>query len=486
MRKIPYNENAKDRPNILFLFSDQHNARCLSCADHPDVQTPHLDRLAAEGVRFTNAYVQNTICTPSRMSYLSSTYCSTHGYCGLYGHEPQAPLLSMFEYFLAQGYRTAVLGKLHTPRYWIERHCQYVYDEFIQHPSYLEALDLHQQNDNRGYHENAKQGGKSNLPLEHSCEFVLAKHFKRFLHQQIEPADKAPAGYDYTPPWMAWVSFARPHQPYTPSEPYASMYDPDKIQLPPTAETESPALRQQRQDPKVGSPKTEQELRHFVASYLGLVSQTDAGIGLILDELEKTGQLDNTIIIYAADHGDHAGEHGLFEKKAGISARSITRTPLIIRYPAKATSDAVRPQIVEAIDVFPTLCELAGLDIPKALQGRSMLPLLNDKPQPIRPDALTENRLRKAIATEQFRFVANLDSETDELYDTINDPYELNNLIDYPDHAETVQQLQRRLLQRLAEAPRPATAFRGGWLGHQYDENNRLDPTSTQNITPYD
>ncbi|MFW6287061.1 MAG: sulfatase, partial [Candidatus Sumerlaeota bacterium] len=473
MHRIPYNENAESRPNILFLFSDQHSARCLSCAGHSDVQTPHLDRLAAEGVRFTNAYVQNTICTPSRMSYLSSTYCSTHGYYGLYGHEPDAPLLSMFEFFLGHGYRTGALGKLHTPRYWIEHHCQYVYDEFIQHPSYLEALDLHQQNDNRGYHENAKKGGKSNLPFEHSCESVLVKHFRRFLHEQIEPADQVP-DYGYDIPWMAWVSFARPHQPYTPSEPFASMYDPEKIELPPVSETESPALRAQRQKRNVGSPEGESELRHFVASYLGVISQTDAGIGLILDELENSGHLDNTIIVYAADHGDHGGEHGLFEKKAGISARSITRTPLIVRYPKRVVSGAVREQVVEAVDVFPTLCELAGLQIPKALQGRSMVPLLGDHPEAIRRDALTENRLRKAIATGQYRFVANLEGESDELYDTLNDPFELKNLIDDPDCAEVSRDLQRRLLRRLAEASRPVTAFRGGWLGHRYDENNRL------------
>ena len=117
-----------NKPNVLFLFADQFNARCLSAAGHPDVKTPNLDRLANGGTRFENAYVQNPICTPSRMSFLSGLYASTHGYYGLYGREPDQQLTSMFSYFKEHGYRTGALGKLHTPRYWIERDCQFVYD----------------------------------------------------------------------------------------------------------------------------------------------------------------------------------------------------------------------------------------------------------------------------------------------------------------------------------------------------------------------
>ena len=121
--------------NLLILYSDQHNARCLSCAGHPDVKTPNLDRLAREGVRFENAYTNNPVCTPSRMSFLSSLYPSTHGYYGLYGHEPAEPMTNLFERFARAGYRTGALGKLHTPRYWVERRCQFVYDEFVEYPT---------------------------------------------------------------------------------------------------------------------------------------------------------------------------------------------------------------------------------------------------------------------------------------------------------------------------------------------------------------
>ncbi len=480
MIRIPYVEGAQNRPNVLFLFSDQHNARCLSCAGHPDAKTPHLDRLAAEGVRCTHAFTQSPICTPSRMSFLSSTYPSTHGYYGLYGHEPASPLLSMFEYFLNHGYRTAALGKLHTPRYWIERHCQYVYDEFIQHPSYLEALGLHEQNDNRGYHENASRAAASTIPLDHSCEWVQVKHFKRFLAQDFERADRC----SRDTPWMAWMSFARPHQPHTPSEPYASLYDPESITLPPVGENESAVWAEQR-DAQGGGEFDPQSLRRRVAAYLGCLAQMNAALGLVLEELDNRGELDNTIIVYSADHGDHAGEHGLYEKKHGIRARSICGIPLIIRYPGAVRPATVTDEVAEAVDVFPTMCDLAGLQAPSCVQGTSLVPLFGEHPRSVREDALTENMFRKSIATTQYRYVYAHEGE-DELYDQAADPCENTNLVRSPEHRQVLQDMRARLMARLVHARRPVTAFRGGWINHRYDENGRLDPASLKTLSPYD
>ncbi len=191
------------QPNILILFSDQLNARCFSCEDHPDVKTPNLDRLAARSVRFSNAYCQNPICTPSRMSFLSSLYPSTHGYYGLYGCEPEARYTNMFAYFKEFGYRAGALGKLHTPRYWVERECQFVYDEFIEFSKYLERAGLYEQNDNRRFTERQdgvlRDGSTSLLPLEHSCESALVKQTVRFLRNEGEPSgrgsDDAPCGW---------------------------------------------------------------------------------------------------------------------------------------------------------------------------------------------------------------------------------------------------------------------------------------------------
>ncbi len=464
----------KKRPNVLFIFSDQHNAGCLGSAGHPDVKTPVLDKLAEEGARFNNAYCQNPICSPSRMSVLSSLYPSTHGYYGLYGPEPVRPLYSIFKHFKEHGYRTGALGKLHTPRYWIERDCQFVYDEFIEHPKYLEGAGLYELNDNRKF-TGPRDGRTSGLPLEHSCESVLAKQTVRFMRNEGEPSDRGKADA----PWLAWVCFARPHQPYTPSEPFASMYDPDAIFLPPTADTDNELFRKFRSD------RGEAEIRKILSAYLGLVSQVDYGIGMIIEELEQTGELDNTIIVYSTDHGDYAGEHSGFEKCGGISTRAITRIPLIVRYPGLVKRNLSCAGLVESIDIFPTLCELSGIDIPDTVQGRSFKSLLHGDPGAIRDDCITENPYRKALATEKWRYVANLPDERDELYDQENDPWELNNLIDDPEYAELARELCRRLFHRVTQARKPVHTLNGFWHNQEYDRAGLINLNKCGPITPY-
>lgn len=459
-------------PNILFLFCDQLNARCLSSAGHPDVSTPNLDRLAKKGVRFENAYTQSPVCTPSRVSFLSGLYPSTHGYYGLYGREPDQSMTSMFAYYKEQGYRTGALGKLHTPRYWIEKDCQFVYDEFVEHPKYLEGAGLYEANDNRPFNGN-RNGEPSALPLEHSCEVVLAKQTVRFLRNQGEPADRGANDA----PWFAWISFARPHSPLTPSEPFASMYLAETVTLPPSAdesviETQPNRIRivpGTKQAPNPG------DVEKMLAAYLGLVSQVDYGIGLILDELEASGELDNTIIVFSADHGDYAGEHGLWSKHGGISSRAITRIPMIVRLPAGNIEDGrVNHEIIEAIDVFPTICDLADMPMPDHLQGKSFASLIGENPQPVRESALTENAHRKALATKDWRYVANIEDQPDELYDQINDPWEISNLIDDPEYADVAHSMLRRLLSRVAQAQRPINTMDYGSWRHVYDCDGRV------------
>ncbi len=465
------------KPNILFLFSDQHNAKCLSCSGHAQVRTPNLDRLAAQGCRFEQAYTVNPICTPSRVSFLSGVYPSAHGYYGLYGAEPASSLTSLFRHFRSNGYRTGALGKLHTPRYWIERDCQFVYDEFVEYPKYLEGAGLYEKNDNRNFTGN-RDGEASALPFEHSCESALAQQTVRFLRNEGEPKDR---GEDHAP-WLAWVSFSRPHQPYTPSRPFADMYPPETVALPPVADGEKKEVLSRR------SATGTARLRQLVSAYYGLVSQVDHAIGMIMQELERSGELENTIIVYSSDHGDYAGEHGLIEKKGGISYRAITNIPLIVRLPANAgfprrhVSDA----IIESIDVFPTLCELSGNDIPDTVQGRSFASILRGEPSRHRDSALTENAYRKSLTTKAWRYVANLHpDQSDELYSMEDDPWELRNRIDDPSCADRVNILQRQLLDRVVRASKPVTVFTGGWHNHRYDRDGRAKPHHNNEDHPY-
>jgi choline-sulfatase/uncharacterized sulfatase len=457
-------------PNVLFIMADQHNARCLSCAGHPDVQTPTLDRLAAEGLRFSHAYANNPICTPSRLCNLTGQYPSAHGYYGLYGAEPATPHYHLMQHFGQAGYRTGAVGKLHTPRYWLERHLQFVYDEFIEFPKYLEAVGLYEQNDNRGFVLGAHgEGQTSLLPLEHCCERVTAQQAVRFIRNEGEPKDRGPDGA----PWALWLSFSRPHEPYTPSEPFASRYDPEDITLPDRGD--------------YGCPD-EPRLRRVVARYLGLVSQVDQAIGLVLEELARRAELEHTIIVYTSDHGDYAGQYGRFEKVGGISFSAICRVPLIFRYPTAISAGRLCDDLVESVDLFPTLCKLAGLTVPNTVQGRAIPAITGDDSIPPRDSALTENVWRKALQTSRYRFVANLpgNHERDELYDCQQDPLELQNLVDDPAYRGVRQELQRQLLDRIVHAAHPVTFLDGGWHAHQYDLESRANVPQKSRVSPYD
>lgn len=457
-----------DRPNVLLIYADQFNARCLSSAGHPNVLTPNIDSLCTGGVRFTNAYAQNPVCTPSRMSFLTGLYPSTHGYYGLYGREPAPLYSSIFSHFTEYGYRCGAIGKLHTPRYWVERQCQFVYDEFIEFPKFLEGAGRYDANDNRKF-TGQRDGTPSALPLEQSCEAALVSQFKRFIANQGEPNDRATDAE----PWLAWASFSRPHSPITPSEPFASMYDPADLVLPPSADSKSWTNLAQwsRKVPgRKGEPE-EVVLRNMVAKYLGLVSQVDWGVGQIIAHLAEQQILDRTIIIFTADHGDWAGEMGVWSKTAGIRNSAICRVPLVVRLPGESLADEVEADIVETIDVFPTLCDLAGIDAKVPLQGRSFASRLKGDDWVGRDDALTENAGRKVLTTPVWRYLSNLPGRKDELFNREADPWETHNLIDDPEFASVLSELRARLLRRLAAARLPVVGYGGGGWRHEYDRD---------------
>jgi arylsulfatase A-like enzyme len=211
-------------------------------------------------------------------------------------------------------------------------------------------------------------------------------------------------------------------------------------------------------------------------------------VGIVLDELAARGELDNTVIVYTADHGEYAGHYGRFEKKGGISHSAICRVPALWRFPDRVPAGAAVEHLAEAVDVMPTLCDLAGVETPDTVQGRSLLPLFEQSSRPIRDSALTENARRKALQTERYRYVANLPAqgERDELYDCARDPGELVNEIDNPEYAGVRLELQRRLLDRVVHAAHPITLMGGGWHDHLQDLDGRANLASQRPVTPYD
>lgn len=466
-------------PNILFILSDQHNAKVLGHQGHPQVKTPHLDRLAAEGVRFDCAITQNPICTPSRMSFLSGQYCHNHGYYGLSGPNPGG-LPTVLGHFRAAGYRTAAIGKIHCPEYWVEDDSDVFQEVYagcsigkrVEYDAYLDQKGLLQERDDCIYPEQTAKryqsldGRASRLKYEDCVEAWIARETIRFMDASVQ------AGR----PFIAHASLPRPHQLYAPSEPFWSMYD-GPLSFPPNLDYDmslkAPHLRQTAEafrhpDWLVFEPKTvEAGRRRKLQGYLGCVSQVDRAVGDMLDWLRTRGLEHDTLVVYSSDHGDYACEHGSMEKAPGICSDAITRIPFIWRWPGHCKPGHVAREIVEAVDVAPTLCALAGLPSLETADGRDLTPLLRGEARTLHKIGVTEFAWSRSVRKDRYRYVyyapemfpTEYPNGFGELYDLETDPWEMHNLHFEASYAPLVRELKADLLDWLVTTTRPVSVL---------------------------
>lgn len=460
--------------NVVHLIADQHQADLLGCAGHGQALTPHLDHLAAGGVRFSRAYTQNPICTPSRVSILSGQYCHNHGYYGLSGPRPDA-LPSYLSHFKTNGYRTAAIGCVHTPndpRNWLETHVDSFLDysesvdgQFWKTPFYedLRARGVMEQEDSYRFFqvpEMAMEGIPSLLPYRDSQEAWAVREAVRFINES--------GGL----PFCVQVAFQRPHQPFTPATEFWDLF-PDDMALPPTL-NQDPAGRpphfQQawaafHASAGVLEPRTfEAMARRLWHGYLGCIAQVDHAAGELLGFLDQAGMADRTIVIYHADHGGYSGTHGIQEKAPGICSDAVCRVPFVWRLPGVAKEDVVCDRLVESIDLAPTITALCGLPLMETTDGHDLTPLLTGDPRPLREVAVTEHPWSKALRWQNWRLVHYQPEmfegrDVGELYDLVADPNETTNLYHAPEHSETVHQCRRLLLEWLIRTARIRTAW---------------------------
>lgn len=469
-------------PNILMILADQHHAGLLGCAGHPQVRTPHLDAFAAEGLRFTDAYCQNPICTPSRVSILSGQYCHNHGYYGLSG--PANPGLdNLFRHFRSHGYRTAGVGKLHlpcSPRNWIADDVDLFADgyetadgvvgdsDFLRH---LTARGLRDLEDS--WHNGANYGPgtishdarPSELPYENTLEWWCADRAIDFMQA------------DDDRPFCVQVAFQKPHHPLLPQQRFWDLYDQD-LDLPPTIDqppaTRPPhfqrmwqAFHERRWDYEADFADTDgggtrAGMRRAWRGTLACISQIDDICGRLLRSLDEAGLADDTIVIYGGDHGAYHGIHGIEEKAPGICSDAVCRVPMIWRVPGVTEGGGHCSQLVENVDYVPTLTALCGLPEFNSADGENLSQLLAGGSDPVRETAVTENVSSKAVRWDRWRFV-HYDrklfdgDDVGELYDIVADPEEIHNLYTDADHAAIVHEGRRRLVEWMTRTTRIVT-----------------------------
>jgi choline-sulfatase/uncharacterized sulfatase len=462
------------RPNVILVLADQHHADLLGCAGHTQALTPNLDAFAAEGVRFTQAYCQNPICTPSRVSWLSGQYCHNHGFYGLSG-PAWFELPNLFRHFRAHGYRTAGLGKLHLPcqpRNWVADDLDLFADAYqpaagdYGRSAYLEHLEeagvrhLEDSWHNPWLPKHFCDARPSELPYEHTMERWITDRALDFVAEG-EGA-----------PFFIEIAYQRPHHPLLPQRRFWDLYPPN-LDLPETFDLEPggrpPHFRRMWESTRgktgpFGEPEEDVHdwARRAWRGTLACVSQMDDLFGRLVQGLKDRGEYENTVIVYSGDHGCYHTIHGLPEKAPGICSDAVCRIPMIWRAPGKTRPGHVSDRLVETVDAAPTLCALCGLPEMESVDGRDLTPLLAGGEEPVHEVAVTENPWSKSLRWGRWRFVHYQPEmwpgeDVGELYDLAADPQETTNLYDDPAHRETVESCRRKLLEWLIGTTRCRT-----------------------------
>lgn len=482
-------ESTTKKPNVLILSSDQHSKEVFGFEGHPDVITPNLDKFAGESVVFDRAYCTTGICAPSRASLMTGINSRT---LGLLTNSERTSVMkqvvSLATTFRENGYKTYAFGKRHThdaiDEGWDVKKSHLCGESDENYVSWIEEAGLIEEftwdwgaEFGRGprcssYADTlvptADLGTRlSRLPETHTMEAYTAGLTIDMIREHAKNDE----------PFLCWANFYRPHQPYTPLKKFMDMYDVSawgdgtrygsSIKMPENFYEPSENLPPLFQEQRAGGNKVwnmdkafedEQLWRDFIGAYYALVTEIDFHVGQILNELSKAGMNEETIVIYLSDHGDFVGNHGMVEKAAvGHNVyEDILNVPLIIRYPAGFEGERRVGDLVSLIDVYPTLAELIGLDIPELkheLQGLSLKNLLVKNEPLSRKYVVSENWSQASVITNEYKLGIMLDPTDyarerdyrdfgDMFFVRSEDPGEVNNAIDDPKYAEVIEELR--------------------------------------------
>lgn len=468
---------AAPRPNVLFIAVD--DLRCeLGCYGSKVVQSPNIDRLAASGVAFSRAYCQQAVCNPSRASVLTGLRPDSTKVWDLVTplRSTVPDVVTLPQYFKQQGYFTVGLGKIYhntfpDPESWSVPETK---------PKNTAVWSADAQRRLAQRKQEMRREGKPQRQIERlrgpATEAEDVPDTRRFDGALAELAvGQLRELKSREEPWFLAVGFIMPHLPFTAPKKYWDLYDPAKLVLapnpfppqgaPPHAMGGMYELRDYMDFTHAKDPPavlTEAEQRRLKHGYYAAASFTDAQIGRVLDELEDLGIDDETIVVLWSDHGWKLGEHAGWCKQTNYELD--TRSPLIVRRPGAKGNGSPSNALVEFVDIYPTLCDLAGLPIAPTLEGRSFKALL-EQPEATFKDAAFSQFPRKlpgrelmgyAVRTEQYRYVEWLDRATGELdavelYDEQADADENANLAAVAAHAETMLRLSERLWRNFAK-----------------------------------
>jgi iduronate 2-sulfatase len=475
-----------EKPNVLLICVDDLKP-LLGCYGVPTIRTPQIDRLAARGVLFERAYANQAVCAPSRNSLMTSLRPQTIGIydLGTNFRESVPEAVTVAQYFRSHGYRTEAMGKImhvghgnHEDEaswsvpHWRPSGAGYVLPESIERVKRLAAKARAE-----GVPETRVGNVAKGAPTE--CAEVADN-----VYADGQIADEAVRRLDGAKsrpgePWFIAVGFIKPHLPFCAPKKYWDLYQAGSFPLPTVrtppegapefAPTTWGELRKYSDIPEVG-PLSDEQAKHLIHGYHAATSYMDAQVGRVLDALERNGFARNTIVVLWGDHGWHLGDHGMWCKHTNYE--HAARIPLIVAAPGVGKAGVKTGSLAETVDIYPTLCELAGLPVPQGLDGASFVAALRDPSSPTKEAVFhaypRPQAMGRAVRTERYRLVEwkkigePADTAVLELYDYQSDPEETRNLA--ADRPEVVAQL-RAILARLPEAKPQINAKQSGKKG---------------------
>ncbi len=460
-----------ERPNVLLILGDDHAAYALGAFGNPHARTPNLDRLAGEGALFQRAYCNSPVCTASRQSLLT----------GRYPHSIRTTLLAtplpdeeitLAEVLRDAGYETGAIGKMHFNSGL--RHGFDVRLDLEEHRWSLVGRPrgfLPPETETLGHWRPFKDPAAvwlngSCLPYAARADDMAGRYFAEEAARSIRrPRSR---------PFFLVASFYEPHSPFHFPIESAGRLDPQSIQIPQVGRGDGPQV------PLIFRGLSVEEKKRIAAAYYTSVEFLDSNIGIVLDALNRSGAAEDTLVIYAGDHGYLLGHHGRFEKHCFFE--EAVRAPLIVRWPRRVAAGQLRPELIELVDLFPTVVEACGAALPPDRHGRSLLGLF----EPVggasaasqaragarehvvsfyheNEEAMVRAGRWKLIASsgkrareDGYRTENPTPGRWRRLYDIEMDPLELRDLAAEPVRAGTIDELERILLETF-ESTAPAS-----------------------------
>ncbi len=443
---------APQKPNVVFILTDQWRASALGYMGDPNVKTPQLDQLAKQSVNFVNAVSVSPVCTPYRASLLTGRFPSSTGMIFNDIYLPSEELC-MAEIYQSAGYQTAYIGKWH-----LDGHGRLnnVEPERRQGFEYWKALECSHDYNEMLYYENEDPEKKR---WEGYSPFAISKDAATYMNDHADDQQ----------PFLLFVSIATPHFPHhSAPEEYMEMYPPSEIKLRPNVPEE-----------------LHEEILPEIQGYYAHCTATDLAIGAMVEQMRSLGLLENTILVFTSDHGEMMGSHGRLPFRKQLAWDESLHVPFLIRLPDGESRQGVRVKApITTPDILPSLLSLCGIEIPNTIEGDDLSELMiSPDPEADRAalvmnvspfDVNWDDREYRGIRTARFTYAVAPEGPI-LLFDDLEDPYQMDNLAGNPAYADIQEDLERQLRTELSEIGeedfQPKDYYIDKW-GFEIEKNN--------------